>query len=105
MADSFPPPDSDSAAGPLLLEGDLDIFAIQDQWEWLAPWTASEEQPLPLDLSGLGDIDLSGFQLLAAAAQTLHTKGHRLVLTGLKEEWRSRLTLLGLADLLEGASS
>jgi anti-anti-sigma factor len=85
----------------LALQGDLDIFAIHSQWEQIATRAAASGLPAALDLSNLGDLDLSGLQLLATLDRDLRAKGGRLVLTGLKEDWKGRFNLLGLTDLLQ----
>jgi len=82
----------------LALEGDLDLFSIHAQWEQTAPLAAGGG-PLELDLTGIGDLDLSGIQLLCALDRDLQAKGGRLTLIGAREEWLPRFELLGLASL------
>ncbi|BDU69830.1 hypothetical protein GETHOR_19310 [Geothrix oryzae] len=94
------PPGPPTPQIALALQGDLDIFAIHSQWEQIAAQAAASGLPAVLDLSGVGDLDLSGLQLLAALDRDLRAKGGRLALTGLKDEWKGRFSHLGLADLL-----
>lgn len=87
------------------IEGDLDVFSIHQQWERLLPLLAEGKGAVQLDLSSVGDLDLSGLQLLWALERDLKVKGVQLSLTGVKEEWPSRFTSLGLASLFEGDAS
>lgn len=88
--------------GPLALQGDLDVFCIQAQWEGLQTHLASHHGPLALDLSSVSDLDLSGLQLLLALDCHLEARGDRLSLSGVKPEWLDRFRPLGLVMLLEG---
>jgi anti-anti-sigma regulatory factor len=88
--------------GPHVLQGDLDVFSIQAQWEDLQAHLASHQGPFVLDLSSVGDLDLSGLQLLLTLERHLASRGDRLSLSGAKPEWRERFRPLGLAALLEG---
>lgn len=98
MTQATPAPDA-----PLVLDGDLDVFSIHLQWERLQPLLQGGPEA-HLDLSGVGDLDLSGLQLLAALDRDLRSRGGRLVLTGLQPAWLDRLRPLGLAGLFaEGA--
>lgn len=90
-----PPP-----AGPLVLEGDLDIFQIRPRWEDLAAAPRPAGGTLTLDLSGAGDLDPSGMQLLAALARDLRKHGGRLELKNPPAGWQTRMEALGLAALL-----
>ncbi len=83
------------------LQGDLDLFSIQAQWEALGPLAAGLQGTLSLDLSGIGDLDLSGLQLLLALDRQLKAQGGGLSLTGIKPEWVERFRPLGFAPLLE----
>lgn len=89
----------------LALEGDLDVFGIHLQWERFQPLLQRGPEPeTVLDLSCVGDLDLSGVQLLAALDRDLRARGGRLVLTGLQPALRERFLPLGLAALFgEGA--
>lgn len=97
MARKSPP-----SPGALSLQGDLDVFSIQAQWEKLQAHLASPEGSLALDLSSVGDLDLSGLQLLVVLDHHLAARGSRLVLSGVKPEWADRFRPLGLAPLMEG---
>jgi len=88
-----------AAKGALSLQGDLDVFAIRAQWEGLCA-SLPPEGDVTLDLSGLGDVDLSGFQLLASAQRKVREGGGRLHLTGLPPEVAERLRGLGFHELL-----
>lgn len=93
-----------SSAAPFALQGDLDLFSIQEQWEALRTRFAAHQGPLALDLSGIGDLDLSGLQLLLALERQAKAKGVTLSLTGIRAEWADRFRPLGMAALLEGQS-
>lgn len=95
MARALPTP---PAALPL--QGDLDLFSIQAQLDVLRPHLAGHHGDLVLDLSAVGDLDLSGIQLLLALDRHLTTQGARLVLGAVKPEWIDRFGPLGLASLL-----
>ena len=89
-------------APALALEGDLDVFSIHGQWELLQPLLASEPGPVALDLSGIGDLDMSGVQLLLALERDLQARGCQLALTGVQEAWKTRYQPLGMAALFDG---
>ncbi|WP_291271013.1 STAS domain-containing protein [Geothrix sp.] len=105
MARKPSPPGPSTPQIALALQGDLDIFAIHSQWEQIAAQAAASGLPAVLDLSGIGDLDLSGLQLLATLDRDLRAKGGCLALTGLKEAWKDRFNLLGLTDLLQEVPS
>lgn len=88
---------------------DLDIFGIREFWEDAKEWVLSAEGPvLRLDLSGVGDLDLSGLQVLVSMFLALEKKGGALELSGVKPEWVRRMEWLGFDQLraacLEGGS-
>lgn len=86
------------------LEGDLDLFSIQQQWGQVLPLLEAQDGTATLDLTALGDLDLSGVQLLGALARDLNAKGVRLVIQGAQEGWRARFSALGAGSLFdEGA--
>ncbi|MFN7959336.1 MAG: STAS domain-containing protein [Holophagaceae bacterium] len=87
----------------LLLEGDLDIFSIQQQWEKALPLVAGATGIAEVDLSALGDLDLSGLQLLGALDRDLRAKGVTLAVLGARDEWKARFAALGMAHLVDGA--
>ena len=93
MSPATPMPDA-----PLALDGDLDVFSIHLQWERLQPLLQGGPEAV-LDLSAVGDLDLSGLQLLAALDRDLRARGGRLVLKGLQPAWLDRLRPLGLGEL------
>ncbi len=92
-------------APALAIEGDLDLFSIHTQWEQTLALMSTEGDTLKLDLSGIGDLDLSGVQLLRALARDLKARNGRLVLIGAKEDWAPRFEALGLASLFEAKVS
>lgn len=94
-----PPPPSH------VIEGDLDVFSIHQQWERLLPLLAEGGAPVQVDLSVAGDLDLSGLQLLCALGRDLKGKGIPLSIQGAKAEWLSRFGALGLGALFEGGRS
>ena len=83
------------------LQGDLDVFSIQAQWEGLQVHLSSQEDSMLLDLTPVGDLDLSGLQLLLALNHHLASRGGRLSLSGVKPEWLERFRPMGLGALLE----
>jgi len=91
-----------SSVRSLALEGDLDVFSIHQQWEQTQPLLTTHDGTAELDLSGIGDLDLSGLQLLCALDRDLRGRGSELVLKGVKDEWRSRFATLGMAGLFGG---
>lgn len=90
--------------GALSLQGDLDVFSIQAQWERLQAHLTSCEGPVSLDLSSIGDLDLSGLQLLLILDRHLAARGGSLILNGVKAEWADRFRPMGLAPAVEGRS-
>lgn len=89
----------------LALQGDLDVFSVHQQWEQAQALLAAGNGAAELDLSGIGDLDLSGVQLLSALERDLQAKGVQLTVTGAKEEWLTRFAPLGLAGLFGGKHS
>lgn len=96
MSRARPSPD------PIRLQGDLDLFSVQAQWEALRARLTGQPGRLVLDLSGIGDLDLAGLQLLLAVARQAEADGTALALAGVKAEWIDRFRPLGFAPLLEG---
>ena len=90
---------------PLSLEGDLDVFSIQLQWEKVQPLLTTENGSATVDLSSVGDLDLSGIQLLCALERDLKSKGVQFTVVGAKEEWQARFAPLGVAHLFSGEAS
>jgi anti-anti-sigma regulatory factor len=86
----------------LTVEGDLDIFSIHQQWEKALPLLTTGNGSTEVDLSSVGDLDLSGLQLLGALDRDLRAKGLPLSVVGAKEEWKARFAALGLAHLFDG---
>ncbi len=89
----------------LSLEGDLDVFSIQLQWEQAQTLLTLENGKAEVDLSNLGDLDLSGIQLLCALDRDLRSKGVQFSMVGAKEEWKTRFAPLGLAQLFGGSTA
>ncbi len=90
-------------SSPIPLTGDLDIFSIQAQWAGLKGQLPAGGTVV-LDLSGVGDLDLSGCQLLASAQRRVQDGGGKLTLQGLSEEAARRLRDLGFKDLVGEAA-
>jgi ABC-type transporter Mla MlaB component len=86
---------------PLALEGDLDVFSIHQQWEKAQTLLTTGGSPAEIDLSSVGDLDLSGLQLLCALDRDLQSKGITFALTSAKEEWRARFAPLGMGRLFD----
>ena len=89
----------------LSLEGDLDVFSIHQQWEKVLPLLTPENGSAEVDLSSVGDLDLSGIQLLGALDRDLRAKGLPFSVVGAKEEWQTRFAAIGMAHLFNGAGS
>lgn len=79
------------------LKGDLDIFSIQGQAASLKQ-ALEGAGPFVLDLEGLGDVDLSGIQLLVATAVGRARGSIRI--QGLSTALEARLKELGLEAYL-----
>jgi len=94
-----------SSPRTLSLEGDLDVFSIQSQWEKVQPLLTTENGSVELDLSSVGDLDLSGLQLLCALERDLRSKGIQFSVVGAKEEWKARFAPLGVDQLFGGGSA
>ncbi len=92
------------STGPLALEGDLDVFAIHLQWEKAQSLLTIPSGSAEVDLTSVGDLDLSGLQLLCTLDRDLRAKGVQLRVVGAKEEWNDRFAPLGLAHLFGGES-
>jgi anti-anti-sigma regulatory factor len=87
---------------PLALEGDLDVFSIHLQWEKAQPLLTTPSGSAEVDLTAVGDLDLSGLQLLCTLDRDLRAKGVQLRVVGAKDEWKQRFAPLGLAYLFDG---
>jgi anti-anti-sigma regulatory factor len=94
-----------SSPRTLSLEGDLDVFSIQSQWEKVQPLLTIENGSMEVNLSSVGDLDLSGLQLLCALDRDLRSKGVQFKVVGAKEEWKSRFALLDVDQLFGGGSA
>ena len=86
----------------LAFEGDFDIFSIHVQWEKALPLLAQEGGSVELDLGAVGDLDLSGLQLLGALDRDLRAKGCQVTVVGVREEWKTRFQALGIGQLFGG---
>jgi len=75
---------------------------VHQQWEQAQPLLTADPGTVEIDLSGIGDLDLSGLQLLFALDRDLRARGVELELTGIKDEWKSRFLPLGMAGLFGG---
>jgi len=89
----------------LTLEDDLDVFSIHQQWEKAQPLLTIVNGSAEVDLSSVGDLDLSGLQLLCALDRDLRSKGLLFTVVGAKEEWQARFAPLGVAHLFSGEAS
>jgi ABC-type transporter Mla MlaB component len=89
----------------LSLEGDLDVFSIHLQWEKAQPLLTTANGSAEVDLSSVGDLDLSGLQLLCALDRDLRAKGLSFAVVGAKEEWKVRFAPLGMTHLFTGVPS
>jgi ABC-type transporter Mla MlaB component len=87
------------AAQPLALEGDLDVFAIHQQWEKVQTLLTLGNSRAEIDLASIGDLDLSGLQLLCALDRDLQARGVRFTVVGAEAEWKTRFAPLGMAKL------
>lgn len=101
MAKKDPP-----APRSITLQGDLDVFSIHGQWEVLQAQLKSmgageKTTGVELELGGIGDVDLSGIQLLLVLKRDLEAEGIRLRLSGAPAEWTTRFLPLGLDGLLD----
>ncbi|MDR3682849.1 MAG: STAS domain-containing protein [Geothrix sp.] len=94
-----------SSPRALSLEGDLDVFSIHQQWEKAQPLLTTENGSAEVDLSSVGDLDLSGLQLLCALDRDLKAKGIQFTVVGAKEEWKARFAPMGMAHLFGGGSA
>lgn len=89
----------------LSLEGDLDVFSIHLQWEKAQALLATLNSSAEVDLSSVGDLDLSGLQLLCALDRDLRARGIAFKVVGAKNEWKARFAPLGVAQLFGGDHS
>jgi ABC-type transporter Mla MlaB component len=83
----------------LAFEGDLDVFSIQLQWEKAQALLTLETGSAEVDLASVGDLDLSGIQILCLLERDLRSKGIEFTVVGSKEEWKTRFAPLGLAHV------
>ncbi len=80
------------------LKGDLDVFSIQGQATGLKQ-ALEGAGPFVVDLSGVGDVDLSGFQLLAST--TVGRAPGTIRLQGIPPALLDRMQELGLQAFLD----
>ena len=57
---------------------------------------AIENGSTEVNLSSVGDLDLSGLQLLCALDRDLRSKGVQFSVVGAKGEWKARFAPMGL---------
>ncbi len=79
------------------LTGDLDVFSIQGQATGLKQ-ALDGAGPFVVDLAGVGDVDLSGFQLLASA--TVGRAPGTIRFQGIPPALLDRMKELGLQTFL-----
>jgi anti-anti-sigma factor len=96
MARKQPP-----APPSIALEGDLDVFSVHQQWEKIQPLLTTTTGRAELDLSSVGDLDLSGLQLLCALERDLQAKGVPFAVVGAQEAWQARFATLGMSRLFD----
>jgi anti-anti-sigma regulatory factor len=89
----------------LSFEGDLDVFSIQQQSEKAQTLLTTETNSAEVDLASVGDLDLSGIQLLCALERDLRSKGVQVSVVGAKAEWNTRFAPMGVAQLFSGGGS
>jgi ABC-type transporter Mla MlaB component len=89
----------------LSLGGDLDVFSIHLQWEKAQALLTILNGSAEVDLSAIGDLDLSGLQLLCALDRDLRTRGIPFKVVGAKTEWKTRFAPLGTTQLFEGGGA
>ncbi|HJW33222.1 MAG TPA: STAS domain-containing protein [Holophagaceae bacterium] len=80
------------------LKGDLDVFSIQGQATGLKQ-ALEGSGPFVVDLAGVGDVDLSGFQLLASA--TVGRAPGAIRFQGIPPALLERMKELGLQTFLD----
>lgn len=78
----------------LVLEGELDIYAVRDLF---AVVTARATPPTQVDLTNVKAIDAAGVQLLLWLEQHVQQAGHRLTVRGAGGSVRQALDFLRLS--------
>jgi anti-anti-sigma regulatory factor len=79
---------------------DLDIFGVREFWEDAKDWVLAAGGPVVrIDLSGVGDLDLSGLQVLVAMEGAVRERGFTLELAGVQPAWAQRMEGLGFTTL------
>ena len=77
------------------IEGDLRIASVSDAKVQLAAILATSGE-VRLDLSGLGECDTAGIQLLLMTCLSARAKGRRMVTLGHTLEFRMALDRIGI---------
>ena len=80
------------------VEGDLDIFSLQDQSAWIKA-LLEPGRDLTVDLSQIGDLDPSGLQLLLSLRASFAARHQAFLVSGVSETLGQRLLALGVKDL------
>ncbi len=86
------------------LEGNLNIFSIQQQWMEVQVLLEVEKGTACLDLASVGDLDQSGLQLICALEKVFKSKEVEFRVVGAKGTWKADFASLGLGHLLEGGT-
>jgi len=84
---------------PTRLDGDLTIYRAAELRQYLAERVDAGDSAF--DLSGVGEIDGAGVQLLLALDATLTSAGRRLELSGLPRQAIEALAVCGLDARLQ----
>jgi anti-anti-sigma regulatory factor len=89
-------------SAPLALPAELTIYtAGESRSQWLAWLAADDSDTLPVDASGVTEVDAAGVQLLVALARALLAQQRCLLLERPSAELRSACERLGLSSLLD----
>ena len=89
----------------LSLEGDLDVFSIHQQWEKVQPLLTIENGSTEVNLSSVGDLDLSGLQLLCALDRDLSPRASSSRWWAPMKNGRRAFPCLGVDQLFGGGSA
>lgn len=81
------------------IDQDMTIYTAAELWQQIHAVLASEEnesKECHLDLSGVGEVDTAGAQVLLMAKQMASSNGAVLQITEMSEPVKESLKLLGL---------
>jgi anti-anti-sigma factor len=93
-----------TAKGVLRVSGDMTVYSAAELKAALLAANPASSKVKTLDLSGVGEMDCAGLQLLLATLRQPHRKAKPLRIVAASQSVRDVLELCQRADLLTGST-